>query len=349
MRRRRARSSSAARGPRTRRASFRPPRSSPNRRVGCLQSVTDRHSTSEVCSCAARKTRATLPAVMRLAYVAFAVVVLGCGPATRSDNCVGDACNGGTCDPGETRDCYTGHMDTEGVGPCIGGTQMCLQSGMWGNCVGQVVPAPEICSDGIDNNCNGMVDEDIDADGDGYTTCGGDCCDSTECANPARGQPRRVRRAGRRRRRRLRRHRSTTRCRSAIRAWRRARPIATDFAKAIDICQIDDDGRQEVGRDRRDAHARRRHRRAGSELALDPPRSSARDAMPQAGVEHGADLERRRRGKGDTNPAYHDRSVELHGHERVGLPGGLPRGERRQAAERAGLPRADRRPRRTTR
>jgi hypothetical protein len=28
------------------------------------------------------------------------------------------------------------------------------------------------------------VDEDVDLDGDGYTTCGGDCCDSTECSNP---------------------------------------------------------------------------------------------------------------------------------------------------------------------
>jgi hypothetical protein len=80
-------------------------------------------------------------------------------------------------------------MDTEGVGPCTGGTQMCLAAGMWGNCVGQVLPAPEICTDGIDNNCNGMVDEDIDADGDGYTTCGGDCCDSTECNDPALVNP----------------------------------------------------------------------------------------------------------------------------------------------------------------
>jgi hypothetical protein len=126
---------------------------------------------------------------MRLAFVAFAVVVVGCAPSTRSDNCVGDACNGGTCDPGQTRDCYTGHENTEGVGPCTGGTQMCLAAGMWGNCVGQVLPSQELCGDGIDNNCNGMIDEDVDADGDGYTTCGGDCCDSTECNDPALVNP----------------------------------------------------------------------------------------------------------------------------------------------------------------
>jgi hypothetical protein len=118
------------------------------------------------------------------------LLLVACGPASREANCVGDACNNsGPCDPGGMRDCYTGHMDTEGVGPCTGGTQMCLESGQWGNCVGQVLPQPEICTDGIDNNCNGMVDEDIDADGDGYTTCGGDCCDSTECDEPAKVNP----------------------------------------------------------------------------------------------------------------------------------------------------------------
>ena len=37
--------------------------------------------------------------------------------------------------------------------------------------------APEKCN-GIDDNCNGEVDEDVDADGDGMTPCGGDCDDS---------------------------------------------------------------------------------------------------------------------------------------------------------------------------
>ena len=81
-----------------------------------------------------------------------------CGPGTR-DNCVGDACNSGTCNPNDMRDCYTGQMDTQDVGPCHAGTQMCQPSGQWGNCVGEVVPQGENCSDGIDNNCNGMVDE----------------------------------------------------------------------------------------------------------------------------------------------------------------------------------------------
>src|SRR5262249_22912159 len=57
-------------------------------------------------------------------------------------------------------------------------------------CMGEVVPLAENCSDGVDNNCNGMVDEDIDADGDGFTTCAGhDCCDSTECSDPSKVNP----------------------------------------------------------------------------------------------------------------------------------------------------------------
>ena len=89
------------------------------------------------------------------------------------------------CKPGETTACYTGQDGTKGIGPCHGGTRTCDASGAWGNCDGEVVPLAESCADGIDNNCNGATDEDVDADGDGVTTCGGDCCDSTECSNPA--------------------------------------------------------------------------------------------------------------------------------------------------------------------
>ncbi len=41
----------------------------------------------------------------------------------------------------------------------------------------------ETCN-GIDDNCSGQTDEDFDADGDGYATCGGDCNDDDAALNP---------------------------------------------------------------------------------------------------------------------------------------------------------------------
>ncbi len=103
-------------------------------------------------------------------------------------NCVAGRCTTDICEVGTTELCYTGSEATVGVGPCQVGERTCL-SGVWGDCDGEVAPMAEDCSDGIDNNCNGEVDEDTDRDGDGFTTCGGDCCDSTECAVPALVNP----------------------------------------------------------------------------------------------------------------------------------------------------------------
>ncbi|MGE3543583.1 MAG: choice-of-anchor L domain-containing protein [Kofleriaceae bacterium] len=103
-------------------------------------------------------------------------------------SCIGGKCFAGECEPGQVEDCYTGKDGTLGVGPCVGGTRTCDQTGVWSACRGQVIPVGEEgakCSDGIDNNCNGAVDENDDFDGDGLTTCNGDCCDSTECDQPA--------------------------------------------------------------------------------------------------------------------------------------------------------------------
>ena len=97
--------------------------------------------------------------------------------------CIAGACDS-TCDPGQTVPCYEGAPQTEDVGPCRGGTRTCLPSGTWSACQGQVVPAAEVCGNGIDENCSGEADENLDQDGDGYTTCDGDCCDSGECQRP---------------------------------------------------------------------------------------------------------------------------------------------------------------------
>ena len=41
--------------------------------------------------------------------------------------------------------------------------------------------AREVC-DGVDTDCDPTTDEDVDADGDGYSTCAGDCVDFREDA-----------------------------------------------------------------------------------------------------------------------------------------------------------------------
>ena len=43
---------------------------------------------------------------------------------------------------------------------------------------------PELCEDGVDNDCGGVVDADADLDGDGFTTCVGDCNDASGAAYP---------------------------------------------------------------------------------------------------------------------------------------------------------------------
>lgn len=91
------------------------------------------------------------------------------------------------CSPGETQSCYQGSPGTQGVGPCAAGTQTCDPSGTsWGPCVGQVLPRYEICGNGIDEDCDGPVDNVQDIDGDGWTACNGDCCEiaGQGCASP---------------------------------------------------------------------------------------------------------------------------------------------------------------------
>ncbi len=114
-----------------------------------------------------------------------------CGPdnSDRQNNDGEDVDSGLACRAGEVESCYSGQADTEGVGPCVSGTRECDTTGNWKSCVNEVVPVGENCADGVDNNCNGAVDEDTDQDLDGFTTCGGDCCDSVECSAPGLVNP----------------------------------------------------------------------------------------------------------------------------------------------------------------
>lgn len=71
-----------------------------------------------------------------------------------------------------------GAPGTEGVGPCAAGIRTCDADGLgFSECQGQVLPQWEICANQIDDDCNGLVDENVDHDGDGWGPCDGDCAD----------------------------------------------------------------------------------------------------------------------------------------------------------------------------
>jgi hypothetical protein len=123
------------------------------------------------------------------------------------------------CQPGATVVCYTGPPQTEGVGVCHSGIATCKFDGTgFGNCVGEVTPAPETCNSLADEDCDGLVNEEgpdcvcvpgtvsscysgptgtinvgackpgtrvCDADGLGYGPCTGEITPAPETCNTA--------------------------------------------------------------------------------------------------------------------------------------------------------------------
>ncbi|MGK3983919.1 MopE-related protein [Sorangium sp. So ce136] len=64
------------------------------------------------------------------------------------------------CVPGTEVICYSGDLDTLGVGACEAGTARCREDGSgFGPCLGEVLPAAETCLTPADDDCDGQTNE----------------------------------------------------------------------------------------------------------------------------------------------------------------------------------------------
>ena len=60
------------------------------------------------------------------------------------------------CSEGEQQACFGGDPEQQGKGLCKAGVSTCDDVGMWGPCVGEVLPAAESCESPGDEDCDGV-------------------------------------------------------------------------------------------------------------------------------------------------------------------------------------------------
>ncbi|WP_437486390.1 hypothetical protein WME75_03455 [Sorangium sp. So ce1014] len=99
-----------------------------------------------------------------------ALLITGCGALLGLDEftdspAAGAGGTGGAdaapCERGDTRPCYEGASETEGVGLCAAGEQTCGADGSWGACEEQVLPGEEDCNERGDEDCDGVGCSDV--------------------------------------------------------------------------------------------------------------------------------------------------------------------------------------------
>jgi hypothetical protein len=124
-----------------------------------------------------------------------------CSGNTGTETCTAGAWGGDTCDPflgastelceaapysdedcdgSINEDCICEHMEAQDCGPenevgtCVFGAQQCSIEGTWGECENAVYPVAETC-EGLDNDCDGAIDEDFPDKGDSCEEGVGEC------------------------------------------------------------------------------------------------------------------------------------------------------------------------------